>query len=460
MSIPVTRAGASCLDYTRRDRMRDSHVDQARVTQTMFTHIPLSRVGRHGAQPAMGPGSFFSVATGCLPLSIERLRCAWAKIAGVLTVAAAQMAKDHPIRHGRRSGRWPHDAAPSSVPCRYLLCVPRLKEGVDDRVGTGGPRLEVVRDGSARQFTRRSGPRVARPMDAGSAVSPRFPDLTVCGNMGSIAPHSAMQRKVRTQEFFARNPIFSLDLAARDLAPAGGRAGTVARLKHHLSTGRLKLVGRGLYAVVPHGRTPESVRPDPFLLMAAARSDAVFSHHAALELLGVAHSVWNECTAYTHSRRRPLSTGGTTLRFLEAPSVMETASGGALGTRRVERRGQLLETTGPERTLVEGFRRPHLVGGFEELLRSASGFATLDFALLAEVLQRYGVANLWAATGWFLERTRERFHVPEGVLERHAGHVPVSPQYLERGRRGGELLRRWNLIVPGELLRPGEPDER
>jgi len=254
--------------------------------------------------------------------------------------------------------------------------------------------------------------------------------------------------------------VFSLEEATRELAPPGGRAGTVARLKHHLAAGRLKLLARGVYAVVPPGTAPEAFQPDPFLVAAAARPDAVFSHHAALELLGAAHSVWNECTAYTTKRRRPIELDRTTVRFLDVPGPMAERSGRQLGTRKVERRRRLLETTGPERTLVEGFRRPRLVGGLEELVQSAAGFATLDLDLLGEVLERYGVANLWAATGWFLERTREVFHVPEDVLERHARRVPGSAQYLDRGRRGGTLHRRWNLIVPPELERFGGPDER
>jgi len=269
-----------------------------------------------------------------------------------------------------------------------------------------------------------------------------------------------MQRKVTTSEFFAQNPVFSLDRAARELAPPGGRAGTVERLKHHLASGRIRLVARGLYAVVPPGTASEALRPDPFLVAVAARPDATFSHHAALELLGAAHSVWNECTAYTTSRRRPLELEGTTIRFLELPEAMKRRSRHRLGIRKIERRGRLLETTGPERTLVEGLRRPRFAGGLEELLLSARGFPTLDLDLLDEVLARYDTANLWAATGWFLERTVETFHVGEEVLARHAARVPASPQYLARGRRGGVLHRRWNLIVPAELERLWESGAR
>ena len=268
-----------------------------------------------------------------------------------------------------------------------------------------------------------------------------------------------MEGKVKTAEFFATHPVFSLDEAAHALAPPGGRRGTVERLKHHLETGRLKFVTRGIYAVVPAGVPVEPLRPDPFLVAAAARPDGVFSHHSALELLGAAHSVWTQCTLFTVRCRRPLVLNGATVRFLDHPGPFRTGSRQHLGTRRIERRGRLLETTGPERTLVEGFRRPALAGGLEELVQSASAFPILDLDLLEQVLRRFDVANLWAATGWFLERFQRSFHVPERFLGRMEQHRPRSPQYLERNSRGGTLARRWNLILPEVLVQPGEADE-
>ncbi|MFH0946293.1 MAG: hypothetical protein V2A76_13920 [Planctomycetota bacterium] len=220
------------------------------------------------------------------------------------------------------------------------------------------------------------------------------------------------------------------------------------------------MVAPGLYAVVPAGGTPETFRPDPFLVAVAARPDAVFCFHSALELLGTAHAVWSDCTVYSSRRRRPIELNPGVVRFLQFPEPLHGEQDGALGTRRVERQGRLLVTTGPERTLVEGFRRPKHVGGLEELIVSASGFSSLDLELLEVVLERYGVAHLWSVTGWFLERFRQTFHVPEAVLERFAARVPAAPQYIERGRRGGRLERRWNLIVLPELDRFGEPDER
>jgi len=265
---------------------------------------------------------------------------------------------------------------------------------------------------------------------------------------------------VKTAEFFATHPVFSLDEAATALAPKGGRAGAVERLKYHLETGTLKLVVRGIYAVCPPGIPVDRFQPDPVLVASAVRPEGIFSHHSALELLGVAHSVWHQCTLYVKRRRRPLRLDGTTIRFLDHPGPMRSVDKEQLGILRVERHGRFLRATGPERTLVEGFRRPALAGGLEELVLSASGFSTLDLDLLEKVLQGYGMASLWAAVGWFLERFRQDFHVPERILETLARHRPRSPYYLHRNSRGGVMVQRWNLIIPEALAKLGEPNER
>jgi hypothetical protein len=194
------------------------------------------------------------------------------------------------------------------------------------------------------------------------------------------------------------------------------------------------------------------------LVAAAVCPDGVFSYHSALELLGAAHSIWTRYTLYVEQRRRPLRLNDTDIRFLDFPGPMRTASCRNLGLRRVEYRGKLLQTTGPERTLIEGFRRPAEVGGLQELVNSAGGFAVLDLDLLLEVLDRYNIANLWAATGWFLERFRQSFHVTEKFLDKMAQHRPRAPQYLDRNRREGVLVARWKLLLPKELVNLEEPN--
>ncbi|MFZ2052820.1 MAG: hypothetical protein WAU81_01365, partial [Candidatus Aminicenantales bacterium] len=129
-------------------------------------------------------------------------------------------------------------------------------------------------------------------------------DLTFSAGTGKTMPFNGNQSKSGTRDFFAGHPVFSLDEARAALSPPGGRRGTVERLKHHLEKGRLKLLAREIYAVVPPDVEPARFLPDPFLTAVAVRADALFSHHSALELLGAAHSVWNQVTLYTGKRRR------------------------------------------------------------------------------------------------------------------------------------------------------------
>ncbi len=267
------------------------------------------------------------------------------------------------------------------------------------------------------------------------------------------------KRHTRTADFFADHPVFSLAEAAAAFPSQRGTRAVVERLRRYVDSGRLLLLERGLYAVVSPGRSAATHQPDLFLAARAARPDAVFCYHSALELLGAAHSVWNQGTVFTERRRPPLKLKGSRIVFLAHPAPLCKSTDTGLGTRKVEQRGFLLRATGPERTLVEGVRRPDLVGGLRELINSATGFATLDLALLERVLQRYNERRLWAAVGWFLEQHQARFYVPADYLERLARHRPRSPLYVPRNQRGGVLSARWNVILPTDVMR-SEPDER
>jgi len=234
----------------------------------------------------------------------------------------------------------------------------------------------------------------------------------------------------------------------------------VDRLKYHVLNRRLKQVTRGVYAVViPTGLDPGKFRPDPFLVGVSLRSDGVFSHHSALELLGASHTFRNAVTLYSARRRKSLDVDGVRYSIRLPPSEMVDQNRVSIGTRRVERAGSILITTGPERTLVEGFRKPALVGGLEELVNSAGGFPVLDLRLLEQILDLFKTARLWAATGWFLERFRAEFHVPGELLNDFERRKPRAPQYAERKSRGGRFVKRWNLVIPTSLANMSTPDE-
>ena len=72
-------------------------------------------------------------------------------------------------------------------------------------------------------------------------------------------------RQVNTAEFLAANPVFSVDEAAAAFKSPRGTRAAVERFRRYLDTGRLKLLARGLYAVVPLGQLGRDLptRPVP-----------------------------------------------------------------------------------------------------------------------------------------------------------------------------------------------------
>ncbi len=263
-----------------------------------------------------------------------------------------------------------------------------------------------------------------------------------------------------TAAFLAKNPVFTLEDLRRALGGARGRRAALERVKYYLKRGKLKPVSRGVYAAVPGGVKAAAFKPDRFVVAAAVRPDSVFSHHSALEILGAAHSDWNVCSAFTAKRHAPIEVAGVKHLFLQDPRGLRKGNVRHMGARRTVREGRTLWTSGPERTLLDGFRQPRLVGGLVELVESARGFGVLDLDLLNKLLAAYDQKILYAAVGWFLEMTRRQFSVPESYLDNLEKKRPRSRHYLPRGRRrGGVLAARWNLVLPEEIVRGREPDE-
>ena len=255
-----------------------------------------------------------------------------------------------------------------------------------------------------------------------------------------------------TGEFLRACPVFTVRQFADALDGRDGTRLARERLKYHATHGRVKMLERGLYASVPAGLDPERYHPDRYLVAVALRPGGVLSHHAALELLGAAHSEWNLCTILSDRRRRPLKLGNVEVRFLEHPAPLRRSGNQRLGTRSIERQGVTLTVTAPERTLVDGFHQPRWVGGLEELVASASGFGVLDLELLGRLLDAYRFKTLYAAVGWFLQSFQETFFVPNELLSQLREHRPRRPVYLPRRDRGGTLVAEWNLVLPRSVL--------
>lgn len=259
-----------------------------------------------------------------------------------------------------------------------------------------------------------------------------------------------------SQAFFESRPVFTLAQAQRALAPEA--PGIVRdRLKYHAKTGRLLSIVRGVYATVPFGVAPDKFQPDPLLIAAAVRDDAVLGYYTALSLLGAARSTWSVISAFSRRRRASIVLSNARIVFFQTPSAVARLQRQGIGLRTIDRQGQSLLITGPERTLVDGLREPGRVGGTREFIESAAGLSVLDLDLVERLLRAYDEKVLWAAVGWFLETHQREFSVDDTLLRRLEKSRPRSRVYLARDEGPGWVATRWNLILP-ETLRRNEPN--
>lgn len=253
------------------------------------------------------------------------------------------------------------------------------------------------------------------------------------------------------EAFFAWHSVFNTDALAQAVGGRRSSARAAEICKYYRGTGRLKLVTSGVHAVVPAGLDAARFSPDPYLVPAALRADAILSHHAALDLNGAGHSVFFRYTYFTAKPRRRLSVDGYEWVALAHPVPLVRAGKMDFGVRDQDRQGVRLRITSPERTLVDGMAAPGWAGGIEELVESAAGFRYLDLELVHAYLELLDRRILFAAVGWFLELYPEVAEDSDRFLGKLEARIPRTPVYLDRRRGPGRVQSRWNLIVPAHL---------
>ena len=253
----------------------------------------------------------------------------------------------------------------------------------------------------------------------------------------------------------AGHPVFTIEeFYAVSRGPKPSRQAAMRRLRYAVRHGRLKFVERGLYAVVPPGMEVERFTPDQFLVAAALRQDAVLAYHSALELLGLAHSVYRDVFYLTARPRKDVRLSGGRVRALHHPKPLRARGAEDFGVETHERAGVKLRLTGAERTLVDSFLLPRYAGGIDEVMEAARSVTALDLDRLERYLTLLGQRRAFAIMGFVLEQAAERLFVPDALLDRLAARRPTARIYLDKRRRGGRLQPRWNLIVP-ERWAPG-----
>jgi predicted transcriptional regulator of viral defense system len=255
----------------------------------------------------------------------------------------------------------------------------------------------------------------------------------------------------RTETFFAEYPVFTLHQFSGTVGADVSTGVSYRHLAYYARAGRVKRLRNGLYAVVPPGVDPRTYTPDPYLVAAAAARGGPLGYHTALELLGVAQSVFRTKTVVSERRSASFTFADHQVEFVRPPAALVKSGRVELGVESIGYGGTQIRTTGRERTLVDCLTQPARAGGLEEVLQSVLGFGVLDLDALEAYLQALELRRAWAVTGYFLHTQGERLFISDDVLARWEDKGPASarsPHYWQRGQRGGVLAKRWNLVVP------------
>jgi predicted transcriptional regulator of viral defense system len=269
---------------------------------------------------------------------------------------------------------------------------------------------------------------------------------------------------VKIEAFFYSNPIFRYEEFAEFKKREGGVSSTRAvhkALHYYIKRGRLINVRRGIYGVVPPNIQAEQTVIDPYLLASKAADDSILAYHSALELHGSAYSVFEQFTFVTTYKIKPFEVQNRWFKPVTLPMVLKRSAQADFGIQNLDRQGVTIRITSPERTFVDVLDRVELSGGWEEVVRSISNMAVLKVPDVITYCLLLNNRILAAKVGYFLEQRQGAFAVGEDVLKPLLDKKPLTAQsLLTDNREQGRLIKKWNIILPINLLNKtwDEPD--
>jgi predicted transcriptional regulator of viral defense system len=267
----------------------------------------------------------------------------------------------------------------------------------------------------------------------------------------------------KIQDFFATHPVFRVGefdaFKAQSLSTNKGTRD--AHLAHFVKkSGRLVGLRRGLYAVVPPGRSQETLQVDPYHLCSKLAPDAVLAYHTALQFHGVAHSLWATYCFLASKAHVNYTHGDARYRSVLPPKTLAEPT---LEILEREHHEMSVKVTSLERTLVDCLDRPQWGGEYEEVWNSFQGAPYLNIEHVVTYALALGNGLTAAKTGFFLEQNKERWQVDDTALDSLVkDRQDKSTLYWNRSSIGKSTqVPRWHLLVPDAILERNweEPNE-
>lgn len=251
-----------------------------------------------------------------------------------------------------------------------------------------------------------------------------------------------------TAWFFGSHPVFTAaEFAA--FFPDRQKRAKHSLLNYHVHTGTIIRIRRGLFATVPMHGDRENFKVNPLLVAAKAAEDSIIAYHSALSYHGLAHSVRHVITFQTrHKDTTAFAFQGNDYRPVNAKQILQRQNNENIFVASVELQGLTIQVTIPERTMVDCLDRIDLTGGIEEVWRSLEGLSYINAGKVIDYVELLDNAVLAAKVGYFLETNKDRLMISEETLEKLQKMRPQFPCYMLHSKPEGQLIHRWNIIVP------------
>ena len=210
-----------------------------------------------------------------------------------------------------------------------------------------------------------------------------------------------------------------------------------------VNSGYIGYIKKGLYYLIPEENRDKDYVVDRFLVASKLTKSGVIAYHSALEMHGVANSLFNTVYVLAPKRFKRFEFQGTS--YASITSINE------FGTTEMRREGVSVRVTDRERTFLDCLDRLKYSGGLEEFLKSVQAFPSVDTMKIIKYLHFYDKKALYSKTGYVLELLHKRWHSTEKCRQEIASRKAKKIYYLERSSKRGRLNSKWNLIVPRNI---------
>lgn len=222
---------------------------------------------------------------------------------------------------------------------------------------------------------------------------------------------------------------------------------TLRVVKSLLDKKYIQKIKRGLYVIVPYEIAPDKENrysPNKYLIASRLIRPYFFSHHSALEIHGVANSVFFTVFLSSDKGVRDFTYKNITYKTIKTSSFF--------GLQDKIYAHRKIKVSDKERTFLDCLRSLKYAGGLEEFLKSVTGFPSLDFKKLSLYLKKFNEKSLYQRTGYILELLKDEFRVKEIFLEKLKKQVTDKTYYLDSLTKGScKKIKEWNLMVPKNI---------